>query len=113
MSFSRHSPCYGTSPSIRALTVECYLSALHVCGRLLIQIALHASAIRIRPCLAYVLDLRAKFVPKETAIAFYDVWRSKALELEKKLQEVEKKHEAEHIGEFCPPNPLQLNVHDV
>ncbi|THH32616.1 hypothetical protein EUX98_g1585 [Antrodiella citrinella] len=46
---------------------------------------------------AYVLDLRARFITKETAVAEYEVWRTRALELEKKLQEVEEKYQGEHV----------------
>ncbi|KAH8101587.1 hypothetical protein BXZ70DRAFT_1019379 [Cristinia sonorae] len=62
----------GISQRIKALTVEYYLSS-------------------------YVLDLRAKFVPRETAVAEYELWRHRALELEQKLQAVEERYQSEHV----------------
>lgn len=53
-------------------------------------------------CLAYLLDLRAKFVPKETARAEYEAWRIRAMALEEKLEQVEIKYQSEHVG-MCLP----------
>lgn len=54
-----------------------------------------------------MLDLRANFVTRETAIVEYDSWRKRALELEVKLQEVEQRYQNEHVGEYMgPTSPL-------
>jgi len=46
---------------------------------------------------SYVLDLRARFLPKEMAVVEYEVWRKRALELERQLKEVEEKYQGERV----------------